>query len=254
MSYLERLRSADNLLCLGLDPDPKRIGNKTPLEFLDGVLEELEAGGALPSTLKPNIAYFEQYGSQGIKMLEDLLDRWRSKALIILDAKRGDIGPSSEAYARAVFDVWQADAVTVAPWMGLDSVSPFLERCPEKGVYVLLRTSNPGAQDLQLEGGAWRKLAELITGRWYREGIGAVMGATGPQQLREFARNKLPLLIPGVGTQGGSAAEVMEALGGNAPLCRVNVSSAILYAPEGPLEATKRYAASLVVPHSGQKR
>jgi orotidine-5'-phosphate decarboxylase len=253
MTYLQRLRQADNLLCLGLDPDPKRLGGQSPFEFLNGLLESLERAGALPSTLKPNIAYFEQYGSKGIAMLEELLERWRSKALIILDAKRGDIGPSSEAYARAVFDVWQADAVTVSPWMGHDSLKPFLERCPEKGVYVLLRTSNPGARDLQLEGGAWRRLADLLAGPWYTEGLGAVMGATGPDELREFAGRNLPLLIPGVGTQGGTAAEVMEALGATAPLHRVNVSSGILYAAEGPLEATQRYAESLA-PHSGQKR
>lgn len=257
MTYLERLRQAGNLLCLGLDPDPRRIPEGvSPLWFLHDLLERLEQAGALPSTLKPNLAYFEQFGSRGLQMLEHLLDRWRSKALIILDAKRGDIGPSSQAYARAVFDVWGADAVTVSPWMGRDSLEPFLERCPEKGVYVLLRTSNPGARDLQLADGAWRRLADLLTGEWYRPGLGAVMGATGASELAEFAARQaeLPLLIPGVGTQGGAAAEVMEALGASAPIHRVNVSSGILYAPEGPLEATRRYAESLVAPHSGQKR
>lgn len=244
MTYLERLRGASSLLCLGLDPDPRRLGNQNPLEFLTELLESLAAQKALPPTLKPNIAYFEQYGSRGIRWLEELLERWRSQALIILDAKRGDIGPSSEAYARAVFDIWKADAVTVSPWMGHDSLKPFLERCPEKGVYVLLRTSNPGAADLQLAGEAWKRLADLLTGPWYREGIGAVMGATGPAELREFAGRGLPLLIPGVGTQGGSAAEVMDALGANAPHCRVNVSSGILYAAD-PLGACRGFAASL---------
>lgn len=244
MTFLERLRSAPSLLCLGLDPDPRRLGNQNPREFLTELLERLEAENALPPTLKPNIAYFEQYGSRGIVWLEELLERWRSKALIILDAKRGDIGPSSQAYARAVFDVWKADAVTVSPWMGHDSLKPFLERCPEKGVYVLLRTSNPGAADLQLAQDTWKRLADLLTGPWYTEGIGAVMGATGPAELREFAGRGLPLLIPGVGTQGGSASEVMEALGAAAPLCRVNVSSGILYASD-PLEASRGFAREL---------
>ncbi len=256
MTYLDKLRRAKSLLCLGLDPDPARMGaGETPESFLNRLLDSLEEAGALPSTLKPNLAYFEQYGSKGLAMLERLLERWRSKALIILDAKRGDIGPSSAAYARALFDVWGADAVTVSPWMGRDSLEPFLERCPERGVYVLLRTSNPGAADLQLAQGAWRRLAALLTGEWFRPGLGAVMGATGPEELAEFVGRapNFPLLIPGVGAQGGDAASVLEALGDSAPIHRVNVSSGILYASEGALEATRRYAASLA-PHSGQKR
>ncbi len=257
MTYLEKLARAESLLCLGLDPDPARMGaGETPESFLNRLLEGLEEAGELPSTLKPNLAYFEQYGSRGLGMLERLLERWRSKALIILDAKRGDIGPSSQAYARALFDVWGADAVTVSPWMGRDSLEPFLERCPERGVYVLLRTSNPGAADLQLAQGTWRRLATLLTADWFRPGLGAVMGATGPEELAELvggAPPNFPLLIPGVGSQGGDAASVLQALGDSAPIHRVNVSSGILYAPEGALEATRRYAASLA-PHSGQKR
>ncbi|MEW6278872.1 MAG: orotidine-5'-phosphate decarboxylase [Candidatus Eremiobacterota bacterium] len=263
MRYVDRLRAgADrtgSLLCLGLDPDPARIPQGSdPEGFLNQLLARLDEAGCLPSILKPNLAYYEQFGSRGLAVLERLLERWAPRCLILLDAKRGDIGPSSAAYARALFRTWGADAVTVSPWMGRDSLEPFLDYCPDRGVYCLLRTSNPGAADLQLHQGSWRHLAGLLTGPWYRSGLGAVMGATGPAELAEFARSlgdcEFPLLIPGVGSQGGDAAAVMQALSGtDERLARVNVSSAILYAAD-PVEAARAYAGSVALPQSGQKR
>lgn len=269
--YLDRLRAAaeasGTLLCLGLDPVPERIARVDPGapaeaagRFLEGILAALEEAGVFPAALKPNLACFEQYGRPGLALLERLLSRWRERVPVILDAKRGDIGRSSAAYARACFDIWGADAVTLSPWMGRDSLEPFLERCPERGAYLLLLTSNPGSEDLQrLPAGdgrpLWRHLAERLAGDWHRPGVGAVVGATHPGELAEVAalREDLPLLVPGVGAQGGCAGEVAAALGA-APLHRVNVSSAVLYAFEAggdyrqaAVAAARRFAGELAL-------
>lgn len=259
--YLERLRVAADrtgtVLCLGLDPDPARLermfgrGTVDVAEgYLHDLLEALEDAGEWPAALKPNLAWFEQYGSAGLAALERLLDRWRDRGPVILDAKRGDIGSSSEAYARAVYDVWGADAVTVSPWMGRDSVEPFLRRAPDRGAYVLLRTSNPGAADLQglpTDGGT---VSAVLLRKLVEWGTGAVVGATRPEELAEPAR-LLPLLVPGVGSQGGSAEAVMAALAGtDCRVHRVNVSSAILYAGDGveaAVAACRRYRQALAL-------
>ena len=246
-----------NLLCLGLDPVPERIekivgsGDVEAAEvFLNNVLNDMLGAGVLPSTLKPNSAYFEQFGSRGWAALERLIERWSEHCFMILDAKRGDIGRSSEAYARAAFEHLKADAVTVSPWMGRDSVEPFLSRGPTRGSYLLLRTSNPGHADLQKE--CWQALAEQIA-TWGLCGV--VVGATGPQDLQRALEllPEAPFLIPGVGTQGGDGEAVMSHLRSQVEpgIHRVNVSSGILFAcesashldyREASLEAAKRFA------------
>ncbi len=241
-TFLQRLETSAHhsktLLCLGLDPDPDRIalvlgdgGVQSAERYLNQVLDALDIA---PAAFKPNLAYFEQYGSAGLAMLERLLPRL-APVPVILDAKRGDIGRSSAAYARALFLAWQGDAATVSPWMGQDSVDPFLEHCPERGVYLLLRTSNPGHQDLQKN--TWRQLAQEVK-EWAQPGLGAVVGATNAEDLKRATEllPGVPLLIPGVGSQGGTPEEVMEVLKStSAPwLHRVNVSSAFLFASSGP--------------------
>lgn len=241
MSYLEKLEKTENLLCLGLDPVPGRMpvgfeGVGGAERFLNTLLEEAESAGLLPGTLKPNLAYFEQYGWRGWRLLENLVERWGEKCLIVLDAKRGDIGRSSEAYAKTVFQTLGGDSVTLHPWMGPDSVGPFLKYAPERGSYLLLRTSNPGGDVLQ--GRAWQSLFDGID-EWDEAGtMGFVVGATKPAELTwVLERNSRgrPLLIPGVGAQGATAPEVMSALKAHphAGRHRINVSSAILYAHEG---------------------
>ncbi len=252
MSFLDRLetgaRNSGNLLCLGLDPVPERIGSTevgAAEEFLQGLLEALQAQGLLPSTLKPNLAYFEQYGPPGLVLLDSLIERWSPHCLIICDAKRGDIGRSSQAYARTFFETYRADAITASPWMGRDSLAPFLEYGPDKGTYALLRTSNPGHSDLQA--GLWEDLARQLSD-WGGPHLGAVVGATSIADLRRALElvGVRPLLIPGVGTQGGSASEVMACLREQPRpgIHRVNVSSGILYA-EDRLSACERFAGEL---------
>jgi len=163
---------------------------------------------------------------------------------IILDAKRGDIGKSSEAYAKEAFDFWNADALTVSPYMGHDSVSPFLERCATgKGVYILCRTSNAGAADFQslmADSGKqfFMEVAQKMH-KWHVNGMGAVLGATALDELEAVmwlfydSKKKLPLLIPGVGAQGGTAAATAKLLrmvwSETLPLHRINSSSGIAY-------------------------
>jgi orotidine-5'-phosphate decarboxylase len=249
--YLELLRrrsqEVGHILCLGIDPDLSRL--KLSLaeweDYVNDLLERLPA-----AAIKPNGAYFEALGSAGWAWLERLMQRWRGQVPMILDVKRGDIGPSSAAYARSAFEVLGADAVTVNPWMGKDSVQPFARYGPERGHYILVRTSNPGHADLQPS--HWRDLLQTP----YFAGAGAVVGATDIEDLRWCARHApadCPLLIPGVGSQGGEAAKVLAALV-RPEIHRVNVSSKILYAYEDypglpPLEAAvaafEGYAAAL---------
>lgn len=252
MTFLEKLeagaRAGGNLLCLGLDPVPERIGSPevgAAEEFLQGLLEALQGEGLLPSTLKPNLAYFEQYGPSGLVLLQKLIEAWSPHCLIICDAKRGDIGRSSQAYARTFFETYKADAITASPWMGCDSLEPFLEYGPERGTYALLRTSNPGHSDLQA--GLWESLASQLS-EWGGDHLGAVVGATSIDDLTRALElvGVRPLLIPGVGTQGGSASEVMACLRDQPRpgIHRVNVSSGILYADDA-VRACEQFARDL---------
>lgn len=243
MTYTERLRqsalAAGHLLCLGIDPDLERLPLTLPQweDHVDRLLGSLLEQGLRPAALKPNSAYFEAHGSAGFAWLERLVAKHKAICPVILDAKRGDIGASSRAYAVAAFETIGADAVTVSPWMGRDSMAPFTSYNPDKGVYALVRTSNAGTAHLQqktVEGQPlWQRLYGLLP-QWSPSGLGAVVGATGLEDLEWVcSQPPLPLLIPGVGAQGGEADQVMALLRGHDPtLHRVNVSSKILYARE----------------------
>ena len=210
-------------------------------QIVDAALNEKQSVGAL----KPNYAYFAQYGFDGLRALKALIERYKGKLPIIFDGKRGDIGKSSEAYAAEAFNFWMADSLTVSPYMGSDSVKPFLERCKDgRGVYVLVRTSNAGAADFQslnIDNGKqlFMEVAHKLAD-WHVPGTGAVLGATALDELEQAlwifydAKKELSLLIPGVGAQGASAAEtakVLRSVWAEAmPLHRINSSSAIAYA------------------------
>ena len=261
MNFHDRLRESardvGHILCLGIDPDLERL-SMTYSQFYAYINDLLEA--VRPAAIKPNAAYFEALGSTGWIWLERLIRRWRGHCPIILDVKRGDIGPSSRAYARSAFERLGVDAVTVNPWMGRDSLAPFAEYAPDRGFYALVRTSNPGHADLQkleVDGQElWRKLLLDLPG-WFAE-AGAVVGATSLGDLRWTCQHRspnMPLLIPGVGSQGGAADQVLAELRQTEiELHRVNVSSKILYAREdhpelSPLEAAvkafEEYASQL---------
>ena len=254
---------AGHLICVGLDPRPELLPPGQSLEaVLLEVLDAIAASGVPPAAFKPNIAFYHQLdrphdGSYtGSRALSSVMTAIRERfpgVPVILDAKRGDIAATSSAYAREAYETWAADAVTVSPFMGDDSVEPILAAAGEHGgrwAYVLNRTSNPGAARFQnppLAGDVplYETVARTIQ-EWQRTHgtAGAVVGATAPEELRRLLEIHgavpLPLLIPGVGTQGGDAATVIRALrdAGYPPaLVRINVSRQILFpwAREGRL-------------------
>lgn len=257
MNYLGYLKGsaeeANSIVCLGLDfvstqlPE-KLVGQKNQSYgfkpfFLD-LMKEMAIKGVYPGAFKPNQGFYAIHGETGLSILDSILYDLRTWQLpLILDYKRGDIGPSSANYAREGFEIFNADAVTISPYMGSDSVEPFLKYCLQgKGVYILNRTSNPGAKDFQnLELKDGRFLYEAVAEKiieWSKNypGTGAVVGATSLEELsklaKQFAPHEIPLLIPGVGKQGGSAKEVVEVLRkANYPLylARINSSSGITH-------------------------
>lgn len=254
-------RAAESLVCVGIDPRPELIppeflGSRVPgtevHDFLDAVLDVVGETGQRPAAFKPNIAFFHQIdlpregdysGSAALAALLERLEDEYPDVPVILDAKRGDIAGSSSAYAREAFVSWGVDAVTVSPFMGDDSVGPFLEEAAARDgwVYLLNRTSNPGAHRFQQTPAPTRPLYEevaLAIGEWQEQygSAGAVIGATALDELRTLlhlhAPHPVPVLIPGVGSQGGSATEVLSLLrdsGYPVPLVRVNVSRDVIF-------------------------
>ncbi len=211
----QAIRASDSLLCLGLDPDGTVDAAAAEREchvLLDATLEHVCA-------VKPNLAFFEQYGSAGYALLERLRSAIPTDTLLILDAKRGDVGNTAEAYARALYDVLGADVVTVSALLGHDSVAPWLTR-PGRGVFIVARTSNPGATDfLDHPAGPdgrrlYQRIVDVAQG-WDPDGgtIGFVVGATAPDAVADVRRRapSAPLLLPGVGAQGGDLEAAVRA-------------------------------------------
>ncbi|EWS57814.1 MAG: orotidine-5'-phosphate decarboxylase [Methylibium sp.] len=253
MSFRARLLAAerlnDSLLCVGLDPEPAKFPapwTGDAARIFDFCARIVDATKDLVIAFKPQIAYFAAHrAEEQLERLMAYLRRVAPDVPVILDAKRGDIGSTAEQYAREAFERYQADAVTLSPFMGFDSVEPYL-RWPGKGAILLCRTSNPGGSDLQnqrladVEGTPrlYEHLAQLAQGPWNTNGqLGLVVGATFPEELarvRALAPT-LPLLIPGVGAQGGDAAATVKAAWRgdkattSAPII-VNSSRAVLYA------------------------
>jgi orotidine-5'-phosphate decarboxylase len=247
-SRLRRIQSQKNTVaCVGLDPVPERL----PAPLRDGRLRTeavrtfcadiIEATAPYACAFKPNLAFFEALGPTGLTVLDQVLATVPDDCLVIADAKRGDIGHSSEAYAQALYGALDADACTVSPYLGRDSVAPFLNhegRC----AFVLARTSNDGAADLQetctCDGvPLYRHVARTVSD-WSEEAdgtAGLVAGATAPEALAELRRDAptLPFLIPGVGAQGGDPAAVVDAAQTPDGPILVNSSRSILYASEG---------------------
>jgi orotidine-5'-phosphate decarboxylase len=229
-SYLERLgaraRATGTVLCVGLDPDPDALpeGFSPDLAGVERFAELiLDAASPVAAAVKPNLAFFEAFGSAGLAALERLRARIPADIPVVMDAKRGDIGSTAARQAVALFDALGADAVTVSPYLGAAAIAPLLDR-PDRFAYVLCRTSNPGAgevQDLELvpddDAGArgervHERIARLATS-WGPGGtVGLVVGATAPEELatiRAIAPG-LPFLVPGVGAQGGAIDPVLR--------------------------------------------
>jgi len=218
---------AGSILCFGMDPKAG-MGDVAGYysSIADALLEE-----SLISAIKPNYAYFAALGFDGLHALKQIIDRYREKTFVILDAKRGDIGKSSEAYAREAYEFWGADAVTVAPYMGEDSIAPFIRE--GKVAYVLGRTSNPGAKDFEELKCGKGKVYEKVCAKAARMGAGLVVGATSDALPRvvKLVGKDVPMLVPGIGAQGGDF-DVLKALRENPMIHRVNSSSSIAFAWE----------------------
>ena len=255
-TFLDQLRTAErtnqSLLCVGLDPEPSKFPaayKNDASRIYDFCAAIVDATADLVIAFKPQIAYFAAYRAED--QLERLMEHMRRNAPhvpVILDAKRGDIGSTAEQYAKEAFERYGADCVTLSPFMGFDSVQPYL-KYHGKGAFLLCRTSNPGGDDLQNQRMAdvagtpalFEHIASLVQGPWNTNGqLGLVVGATRPAEIERVRKvaPAVPLLIPGVGAQGGDAVATVKAgyraANGQttAPIV-VNSSRAVIYASGG---------------------
>jgi len=264
-TFTQQLQSAwasqGSMLCVGLDPDPKRLPSSLQGKS-EGIFEfcrEIaDATADLACSFKPQFAYFASQGAEAqLEKLIGYLKNKHPKIPVILDSKRGDIGSTAEQYALEAFERYGADAVTVNPYMGFDSIEPYL-RHTGKGVIVLCRTSNPGGSDLQFLNISpsgeplYLHVAKLAAQKWNASGqISLVVGATFPEEIAKVREivGEMPLLIPGIGAQGGDidatvkAGSIANKLGTG---MMINSSRAILYASSGAdfAEAARKVALS----------
>ena len=282
MNYLEKLikssEESGNCICMGLDFQQEYLPVKSGdfhndvESYCKDLFEAMSKEDLTPAAFKPNIGYYTIHdkprkndfsGSITLSSVLDLLEEYFPNIPVILDSKRGDIARSSLNYAFEAFESWQTDSVTISPYMGTDSIEPF--NFENKGIYILNRTSNSGASDLQnlvLENNEplYKKVASQII-RWAEKhsGVGAVVGATSEKELKEiasfYASKNIPLLIPGVGSQGASAQKTIEILKeANYPikLARINSSSNLTHpwkdedTPKDYLEMALDNIASLI--------
>jgi len=243
MNAIDKLKEMqsknDSFICLGLDLDAKKMpaeyagSTKKMFDFAHWIID---ATADKVCAYKPNIAFYERFGGEGLSLLKQIIKRIPDEIPVILDCKRGDIGNTASHYAAAMFEWFGADWVTLNPYMGYDSLRPFMEY-KDKGVFVLCLTSNTGAKDFQhlnVEGKPlYRQVAEKVK-YWDKDGkCGLVVGATHMEQLKEIREvaGDMPLLIPGVGAQGGNLEDAVKY--GTADFTKpavINVSRSVLYA------------------------
>lgn len=247
MNFTEKLHQAaqrnNSLLCLGLDPDPELMPQASLLEFNKSIIDTTSD---IVCAYKPNLAFYEALGIEGLTALQKTVEYIPSNIPVIGDAKRSDISHTARAYAKSLFETFGFDAATVNPYLGYDSIEPFVSYL-DKGVLILCRTSNAGALDFQsiscVTGGSYSeqqplfKLVAQKAKEWNKKNnIGLVVGATYPQELKEIRLlcPDMVLLIPGIGAQGGDLASAVrygvDAEGGKAIF---NSSRQILYASKG---------------------
>jgi orotidine 5'-phosphate decarboxylase subfamily 2 len=252
MDFLSRLDAAseknNSLLCAGLDIDLSRL----PQEFLTKedpifsfnkmIVDETKE---LVCAYKPNIAFYEMYGIYGLQSLIKIIEYIPDEIPVILDAKRGDVGHTAQAYAKSIFEVFKADATTINPYMGYDSIKPFTEY-REKGIFILCLTSNTGYKDFQKSGEDTLPLYKHVAmhvKEWNVFGnCGLVVGATNAEELKEIRSiaGDMPILIPGVGAQGGDLEQsVKYGVTKDKNRAIINSSRGIIYADE-PKTAAKR--------------
>jgi len=257
VNFIEKLTNAtqkkQSLLCIGLDPDPERMPENVGIfEFNKAIID---ATSDLVCAYKPNLAFYEALDNEGLDALKRTVKYIPDDIPVIGDAKRGDIGNTARAYARAIFSNFNFDATTVSPYLGFDSIEPFLQYT-DKGIFILCRTSNAGAADFQslhceVETDS-RPLFEIVAlkaSQWNTHGnVGLVIGATYPDELRLIRENHpdMPILIPGIGAQGGDlASAVRYGVNSQGHKAIINSSRQIIYASkERDFAQAARQAAS----------
>ena len=238
MKFVDKLLAASrrnkSLLCIGLDPDPELMPQVDVWEFNRAIIS---ATRDLVCAYKPNLAFYEALGIEGLNILQKTIECIPPDIPVIGDAKRGDIGNTAKAYAKALFSTFGFDAATVNPYLGFDSIEPFLTYT-DKGIFILCRTSNPGASDFQsllcADGLPLYEAVAQKAKQWNVYGnIGLVVGATYPEDLKKIRSicPEMPLLIPGIGAQGGDLASTVNyGVDGQGEKAIINVSRQILYA------------------------
>jgi uridine monophosphate synthetase len=253
-TFLERrVDDCSSLLCIGLDPHVNDLSAPTAAAARDFCLNLVKQTSRYAAAFKPNAAFFEVFGADGWTALTEVIEaikeesrRQGSLIPIILDAKRGDIASTAEAYAKSAFENLGVDCITLNPYLGRDSIEPFLENS-EKGVFLLCKTSNPGSGDLQdivLENGAllYERVARLASSWNTRNNIGLVVGATHPEAMRRVraAAADLWFLAPGIGAQGGELASALKAgLRKDGKGLLINVSRSVARAEKPGLAAAE---------------
>ena len=241
-----------NRLCIGLDIDPDRFppGRNTSLDGMETFAKEVIDGTIeFCPVYKPNFAFFERYGSRGYTILERIVDYISGRAIIIADAKRGDIGNTSRQYARAILETMGCDAITISPYMGQDAIEPFLTDT-KKGVFVLAITSNNGAAEIQNnENDAmplYERIIQIVCKLNKGDNLGLVIGSTKSDMMENIRKLSVGLswLVPGVGAQGGDLHKSVS-ISNNNGLGIINISRGILYAGNGSMieiiDAAKNY-------------
>jgi len=248
MSFIDAIEAAwelkNSLVCVGLDPDLKKIPahlQKEEYPIFEFNKTIIDSTADLVCAFKPQIAYYSGTGSEHeLEMTIDYIHENHPEIPVILDAKRGDIGSTANMYAKEAFDRYKADAVTVNPYMGSDTLKPFLDQ-RDKGVIILCRTSNPGAkdiQDLEINGNKlYRIIARMASTEWNHNGnILLVVGATYPKELKEIRSivGEIPFLVPGIGAQGGDVEKaVTNGMNSKGTGMIINSSRGIIYAGHG---------------------
>ena len=248
MQFTEKLRKniseKNSNLCIGIDIDKKYFSKDVSIDELsDYSMMIVEATKDLASAYKPNLAFFEEWGSKGFYWLENLIKYIGRDHIIIADAKRGDIGNTGVHYAEAFFNHLNCDAITINPYMGKESIEPFIEN-KEKGVYVLCRTSNQSSSYIQED--IFTKVISMCEDLNSNKNIGFVVGATDDKALEEVrVKTDSFFLIPGIGAQGGSLKNVMQSNINHLDTTLVNISRGIIFADQKNSEsirlAAKKY-------------
>lgn len=263
MSFLDKLcqaaRRNSSWLCVGLDSElsklpqflRERYGSGAVLEFNRAIIE---ATSDLVCAYKPNLAFYEMLGPLGLEILYKTRELIPKEIAVIGDAKRSDIPNTARAYAQALFEYYRFDAVTVTPWMGFDSVAPFLEYS-DKCTFLLVRTSNPGARDFQELDCAgkpfYQRVAEKARQWNTKDNVGVVVGATTPRELavvRQIIGDRMPILVPGVGAQAGDLKQaVQHSMNSQRELAIINAARSVIFASSGAdfAQAARKVAMAL---------